>query len=343
MKSIGEIVQSPAYKTFMKYLYGWGAALVLAGALFKIQHWPGASMMLTIGMSVEVAIFFFSAFEPLHEDLDWTLVFPELAHVDLDDEDMEHSAEVSRSSHAKGPDTTADVMNKEGVAAVSLGAGLKKLETMMETLDVNADSFQKLGDGLTQLSDTAANLGDISNATVATNEYVDTIKVASESAGNMAEGFNQSRDNLLNSIDGLTSSYQGTADLIAQNGNEAAQKLTESGNNLLSSYKELSMSIQGGSENIAGAANQFTGKIAEINKNLGALNSVYELQLQETNTHLKNSKEVFGGMESMMSNLKQSADATKQYKDQVDKLTDNIGELNGIYGNMLSSLNLVQS
>ncbi len=339
MKSIGEIVQSPGYKNFMKYLYGWGASAVLAGALFKIQHWPGAGIMLTIGMSVEVAIFFFSAFEPLHEDLDWTLVFPELAHIDLDEDEDGHG--LDKSDYAKGPDTTADVA--KGTAAVGLGAGLKKLESMMETIDVNSDVFANLGNGLSRLSDTASNLSDISNATVATNEYVDTIKVASESAGNLAEGFNQSKENLLNSIDGLSSSYQSTADLIVQNGNDAAQKLSESGANLLASYQQLAGSIEGGSENISNGANEYTGKITEINKNLGALNSVYELQLQETDTHLKNSKKVFDGMDNMMSNLKQSADATQQYKDQVLKLTDNIGELNGVYGNMLSSLNLINS
>ena len=77
--NISEIVQGSGWKNFMKYLYGWGAAVVLAGALFKLQHWTGASAMLTIGMTVEVVIFFFSAFEPIHDEVDWTLVYPELA------------------------------------------------------------------------------------------------------------------------------------------------------------------------------------------------------------------------------------------------------------------------
>ena len=80
--SISELVESEGYKKFMGKLYGWGASVVIIGALFKIQHYPGASPMLVVGLSVEALIFFFSAFEPLHEEIDWTLVYPELAGLD---------------------------------------------------------------------------------------------------------------------------------------------------------------------------------------------------------------------------------------------------------------------
>ena len=79
--NIGELVQSTKYRKFIQYLYGWGASIVLLGALFKLQHWPGAGLMLTLGMSVEAVIFFFSAFEPLPTEYDWTIVYPELAGV----------------------------------------------------------------------------------------------------------------------------------------------------------------------------------------------------------------------------------------------------------------------
>jgi len=65
----------------MPKLYGWGAALVILGALFKIEHLPGASIMLILGLSTEAIIFFFSAFEKPHEEPDWSLVYPELAHM----------------------------------------------------------------------------------------------------------------------------------------------------------------------------------------------------------------------------------------------------------------------
>ncbi|TFH25393.1 MAG: gliding motility protein GldL, partial [Bacteroidia bacterium] len=83
---ITEIVQSSGWKSFTAKLYGFGASIVIIGALFKIQHWPGAGAALTSGLLIEAVIFFFSAFEPLHEELDWTLVYPELAGMSDPDE-----------------------------------------------------------------------------------------------------------------------------------------------------------------------------------------------------------------------------------------------------------------
>jgi gliding motility-associated protein GldL len=74
-----ELVRSKPYKNFMAKLYGIGAAVVISGALFKILHLPGANVMLLLGMGTESIIFFFSAFEPLHVEYNWALVYPELA------------------------------------------------------------------------------------------------------------------------------------------------------------------------------------------------------------------------------------------------------------------------
>lgn len=62
----------------MKYIYGLGAAVVIMGALFKIMHWPFASEMLIVGLSTEALIFIMSVLEPVHQDKDWSRVFPEL-------------------------------------------------------------------------------------------------------------------------------------------------------------------------------------------------------------------------------------------------------------------------
>ena len=63
----------------MAKVYGLGASVVLLGALFKINHYPGADYMLIVGLGTEAIIFFFSAWEPPYVDPDWSLVYPELA------------------------------------------------------------------------------------------------------------------------------------------------------------------------------------------------------------------------------------------------------------------------
>ncbi len=70
-------------KKTMNFAYGMGAAVVIVGALFKIIHFEigplTGNVMLTIGLVTEAIIFALSAFEPVDNELDWSLVYPELA------------------------------------------------------------------------------------------------------------------------------------------------------------------------------------------------------------------------------------------------------------------------
>src|SRR6187399_793265 len=102
---ISELTQGKNFKKFMARLYGWGAAIVIVGALFKIQHWPLSGFFLVLGLGTEAVIFFFSAFEPPHEDVDWSLVYPELAG--MEDEDA-----MSKKMKAKKSDPVAQYLDK---------------------------------------------------------------------------------------------------------------------------------------------------------------------------------------------------------------------------------------
>ena len=82
---LGNIAEAKWYKKMMPKLYGWGAAVVILGALFKIEHLPFASEMLIVGLSLEAIIFFFSAFEKTHEEYEWDKVYPELSHDQMTD------------------------------------------------------------------------------------------------------------------------------------------------------------------------------------------------------------------------------------------------------------------
>ncbi len=73
------MAQSHTKKKMFNMAYALGAAVVILGALFKIAHYPGGTIMLTVGMVVEALVFALSAFEPVEEDLDWAKVYPELA------------------------------------------------------------------------------------------------------------------------------------------------------------------------------------------------------------------------------------------------------------------------
>ena len=92
--SILSFVRSRGYRNFMAKLYGWGASVVIIGALFKINHYTGADTMLIIGLGTESLIFFFSAFEAPHVEPDWSLVYPQLSGI-------YHGGEVGQKDFAK--------------------------------------------------------------------------------------------------------------------------------------------------------------------------------------------------------------------------------------------------
>src|SRR5512133_2427429 len=152
--SLAELVQSSGWKNFISKLYGLGASVVIIGALFKIQHWPLAGIMLTIGLLTEAVIFFFSAFEPLHEEIDWSLVYPELAGIPEDET----------------PEIASQGGKYHGGGAGGIGGGvgsvaLAKFDEMLEKAEISPDLFQKLGVGMKKLIESTANMsamGDVS-------------------------------------------------------------------------------------------------------------------------------------------------------------------------------------
>ncbi len=319
MINMQELVQSSGWKNFMAKLYGWGAALVILGALFKINHWPMATLMLIVGMGTEVIIFFFSAFEPMHEEVDWTLVYPELAGISEDEEfapvEKEHKKE-------------------------SRGGGFGKLDEMLENADIKPELFEQLGKGLKNLNQTTQNIMNVADAAQATNQFVDNIQAASESVSTMTESYAQSADQLGSSVNNLVDSYKKSSDIIDQTSSSVAEQFTQASEGFLTNYKNVEEKIQENIEMISNGNQSYNEKLESLNKNLSALNSVYELQMQNTNEHLNTSKSLFNELDGIMQNLKGSVDETNVYREEIAKLNNNLAALNNVYGNMLTAMNI---
>jgi gliding motility-associated protein GldL len=144
---------SKGWKNFMAKLYGLGAAVVIIGALFKIQHWKGADIMLIIGLGTEAVIFAFSAFEKPHEEIDWSLVYPELAHIDDDEEGAETQHYNSRA---------------------------QELNSLMEKAQIDQQLIEGLGEGLQKFGEAATKLNQTVDAAFATQQYGEQIQLASK-------------------------------------------------------------------------------------------------------------------------------------------------------------------
>lgn len=255
---------SKSWKNFMKYVYGWGAAIVIIGALFKLQHYPGSGIMLVVGLGTEAIIFFLSAFDPMHEEPDWSLVYPELAE-DYDGSPRGLSSGMSQT---------------------------QELDSMLAEAKIGPELMESLGSGMRNLADTASNMNNLGDASSATNTFVTSLEGAAVK------------------VDELSGSYH-----------HAAEALTG-----------LSVSNEDGAT--------YAENLKKVTENLASLNNVYEMQLESSNNQVKMSGEMFENMQQLVTNLNDSVDDTKRYKDSIAELSTNLESLNTVYGNMLSAMNV---
>lgn len=251
------------YQTIMPKVYGIGAAVVIIGALFKILHLTGANEMLMIGLTVEAAIFFLSAFEPPHEEADWSKVYPELR------DDYE------------APDTHA-TPRRPG----SMGDGtspLLKIDEMLKTAKVDQNLLDNLGKGLTNLASSASQMSNLSNAAVATNEYAKNVQSASSALAEM----NKSYGTAMKAVSAMADASKDTSEYHSQ-----VQKVTKNlaalntvyemelkdadthVKSLNKYYESLSGAMQGLAKTGDNTA-KFTSELGKLADNLTSLNKVY--------------------------------------------------------------------
>ena len=166
--------ETKKFKTTMNFVYGMGAAVVIVGALFKILHLKGADIMLSVGLLTEAAIFVISAFEPVHMDPDWSLVYPELA-----------GGEPTEKKKSTG------------------GSVSQQLDSMLSQAKIGPELIESLGTGLTSLSSNVKEMANLSNAAVATNEYAESASKAAKNMSSIADSTAMVSDSMGNFSAGL--------------------------------------------------------------------------------------------------------------------------------------------
>ena len=318
--NLGEVFKTKRWKTFMGYIYGWGASVVMIGALFKLEHWQYSGLLLTIGLMTEAFIFFLSAFEPPLEMPEWSKVYPELRE-DYELVDME---ELNRRS-------------KRGV------------DELFSSSELTPDLLDKVGKGLNELSNTAKGISDISTATLATDMYVKNLGSASESMSSFADINNRANQNIDKSVGALVNSYQDFADKLSNSGQTALSKmenssqdfsikLEESSKKLTNTFEDASNSISKGISNIGESSSQYSNSLNALNQNIDALNKNFETQLAGTKTQFETSQKFSNDLAQMNEILSSSVDELKKYKENAEQLNKNLEALNNIYGNMLGAM-----
>ena len=255
-------MQGKKWKNFMAKLYGFGASIVIIGALFKIQHWPGAGIMLTVGLTTEAIIFAFSAFEKPHEDPDWSLVYPELA----------------------------GLPGEGGGDGGSKLSPSQELDNLLEEAKIGPELIESLGTNLRSLGDNVAKMSDITDASVATEAYVGNVKRATESIGNLNDAYvraSASLGSLIVDDEGvdINSEMKKMAENITQLNSHYAQQLEGT-----KQFLSASDSLYAGMGDLMGTLNEsvddakkYKQEVAQLAQNISSLNTVYGNMLSAMN------------------------------------------------------------
>lgn len=138
----------------MNFVYGIGAAIVIIGALFKIQHWPYGSEILTLGMVVEAIVFTISAFERQQSELDWSLVYPEL-----------------QGGTASGKKAKEEPKDAEGMLS-------KKLDNLLKDAKIDSALMSSLGDSIKNFEGAAKSISPTVDSMSAQKKYSEELSLA---------------------------------------------------------------------------------------------------------------------------------------------------------------------
>ncbi len=268
------LLRSRGYRVAMKYLYAWGASVVIIGALFKILHLPGANEMLIVGLGTEAAVFFVSGLEPLPEDekhWDWAKVFPQLAE----------------ESEEEAPDLLAGGMMGGGGMLPGIGQGIRSLQETSLTPDL----LEGLANAIEGLRVNVDNLTGITDAALVTRDFADKVQQASAQ------------------VERLTNSYAVTADAMGkiaasfgdiQSYQAQLKQLSHTISQLNNVYESELQEIQ---KHIA-SIGRFYGGLGRVLSSIEATSQDAESLRQELvslNANLRGLNAVYGGMLSGIS------------------------------------------
>lgn len=146
-------------KKAMNFAYGMGAAVVIIGALFKITHIEfgpiTGNLMLTIGLVTEALIFGLSAFEPVDNELDWSLVYPELAGGEASDKKVKKE----------------DPKEAQGMLS-------QKLDAMLKEAKVDGELMASLGHSIKNFESAAKGIAPSIDGIAATKKYSEELSMA---------------------------------------------------------------------------------------------------------------------------------------------------------------------
>ncbi len=246
---------SPQGKKVVGCVYSLGAAVVIVGALFKILHWPGASIMLMLGMFTEALLFSIGVLDDPHPDLHWNHIFPALTEDDAD-------PLYNHLGNGVG-----------GGQAAGQNAGGQSVNPLKDE-DVKA-----MQDGLKSISEAAKQIAGISKVAGLTDSFAQNLELA----GTAAAQFAAKQQNLDAASQALLASYNGITEnmtTVQENTKLYVEKAETINKNLsaINSVYEIQLkSVQSQAE----AVEQQTAKIASVASDLDKVQQAMQVSAKD--------------------------------------------------------------
>ncbi len=253
---MSQLPKVSGFKKNLHYASCFGASIVIIGALFKIQHWPGSDIAIIAGLGTEAVLFILFGLDVPHEEFDWTIPYPELLASGNTHDDPHHVPEL--------PVT-------------------EQLDNMLTDAHIDSALIERLGTGLKSLSDSTKNLNDIGNAAVVTNKYIDKMELATNNVSTLSDSFEQASSSLTN----IAKSANNSSKI-----SEHVENMSVSLNTLNTSYelqlqsiqqqvditKQFTTGMQQLTTNISASIEdtaKYREEMAALSSNLTALNNIY--------------------------------------------------------------------
>ena len=249
------------YSKVMPKIYGIGAAVVILGAMFKILDWPGATLMIGVGLTTEAIIFFLSAFEPGHKEVDWAKVYPELE----EDGDESPSPAARKTAQVSG----------DPIAA--------QLDNMFQQANIGPELIESLGKGMNNLASSAQKMGNLADAAVATTEYATQVQSASKTLASMNDSYAQTATALMamSSASQDAQAYQSQIQTVTKNLSALnavyeleLQDSSEQKKARSDFYKNMSTAMSSFTE-VGNETQAFKEEMVKLNHNVSALSKIY--------------------------------------------------------------------
>lgn len=375
---VEKFLSGDAGKRFFQIFYSLGAAIVIIGALAKINHWPYnlGSILLTTGMATEFFVFIISAFDSPVKDYHWDRVFPILDSNDEDDRpSFGNGGGGGNGSVVIGGGKIDEKLLKTGVEASKTGvAASSRGGTGSGPIVIGGGGFGSGSGGGGSFgsgSGGGSGFGSSGGSSFGSGGGFGSqpLKTAAEAVDAMTQGQIQQSFGIPSAValseedsNALTASIKKMAaaadqlSKMAEMTNATQQyltQLTEMSENMqkfstvtnsLTDVSDILLnsykSITDNSDGINQSSRGYVHQMEALNRNIQGLNTIYEIQLRSISSQIDAIERINAGLMRIKDLYEGSIVDSSIFRSETEKMAQQLNALNGVYNRLLNAMTM---